>query len=265
MLSTNYTEEKTKHDLTLSIAISVWNEEVELERLLNRLCKLQGYYDEIVIQGDQGKVTDGVVSVIRKYQNKIPNFVYTEYPLNGDFASYKNNLLSTCTSSYIFLIDADEIPTDFLIIYTKELLSSSIDSDEGLIDCVAVPRANVVKGLTDDYVKQCGWKTAIIEPTEDDTEYFALYGIDTNNPVTLVNPFDYQMRIIRNSKEIRYTGRVHERITGFKTYSSLPPGHGQTTVYDKFIVNGDLSFCLFHVKDIERQKKQNEYYNTLVR
>jgi hypothetical protein len=42
--------------------------------------------------------------------------------------------------------------------------------------------------------------------------------------------------------------KVHERITGYDTFSSLPT---------------DEQWCLYHPKQIERQEKQNEYYEKI--
>jgi hypothetical protein len=41
---------------------------------------------------------------------------------------------------------------------------------------------------------------------------------------------------------------VHERIVGYNTLSILP---------------FEEEYCLYHPKDIERQRKQNEFYETI--
>ncbi len=63
-----------------------------------------------------------------------------------------------------------------------------------------------------------------------------------------INFPDYQWRIYKNIPTIKWINKVHERLNGFKIYSTLPP-------LDEF--------CLLHPKTIERQEKQNEFYNTL--
>jgi hypothetical protein len=56
------------------------------------------------------------------------------------------------------------------------------------------------------------------------------------------------MRICKNTPEIKWVNKVHERLDGFKTYTMLP----------------DVEyFALYHPKTIEKQEKQNSYYNTL--
>jgi hypothetical protein len=49
---------------------------------------------------------------------------------------------------------------------------------------------------------------------------------------------------------IKWEGNVHERIVGYKTTASLP---------------AEEEWSLYHIKDIERQRKQNDYYDTITR
>jgi hypothetical protein len=63
-----------------------------------------------------------------------------------------------------------------------------------------------------------------------------------------INFPDFQWRIYRNAPEIVWQNKVHEILTGYKTISYLPIAP---------------EYCLIHEKTIERQVKQNEYYNTL--
>ena len=64
-----------------------------------------------------------------------------------------------------------------------------------------------------------------------------------------VNWPDNQHRIFRNKPEIKWVNKVHEKIVGWKTYADLP--------------SEDDSYALYHIKDIDRQRKQNEFYSTL--
>jgi len=54
------------------------------------------------------------------------------------------------------------------------------------------------------------------------------------------------MRIIKNLPEIEWKNKVHEVIIGARVVADLPNG-----------------FELIHPKTIERQEKQNSYYDTL--
>lgn len=64
----------------------------------------------------------------------------------------------------------------------------------------------------------------------------------------IINLPDYQMRICKNIPEIKWVNKVHERIEGAKIFTQLP---------------AEEQFCLYHPKTIERQEKQNNYYETL--
>ena len=86
---------------SISYAISACNEHVELNRLLEQLSSSIRDEDEIVVQMDI-TATDEVKDVVNKY--KLMNYFY---PLNNDFATFKNNLSSLCTKYYVFQIDAD--------------------------------------------------------------------------------------------------------------------------------------------------------------
>lgn len=67
--------------------------------------------------------------------------------------------------------------------------------------------------------------------------------------VPIINSPDYQSRCFKNAEHIRWEGKVHERITGCKTYSHLPPQE-------------ELS--LYHHKTIDKQEQQNELYESII-
>ena len=201
----------------ISIAITVCNEYQELETLLDYLQEraLSPKY-EVVIQIDQDNHTKEVVSVILDRGIK-----HWFYPLNKDFASYKNELIKHCSGEYIFQVDADEIPNADLLSMLPGILESNPD-----VDVYLVPRINTVSGLTEEHIQKWRWNVE---------------GDRINFP-------DYQWRIYKNIPTIKWINKVHERLNGFKTYAPLP---------------AQDEFCLLHPKTIERQEKQNNFYNTL--
>jgi glycosyltransferase involved in cell wall biosynthesis len=201
----------------ISIAITVCNEYQELETLLDYLQEraLSPKY-EVVIQIDQDNHTKEVVSVILDRGIK-----HWFYPLNKDFASYKNELIKHCSGEYIFQVDADEIPNADLLSMLPGILESNPE-----VDVYLVPRINTVSGLTEEHIQKWRW---------------SVEGDRINFP-------DYQWRIYKNIPTIKWINKVHERLNGFKTYSTLP---------------AQDEFCLLHPKTIERQEKQNNFYNTL--
>ena len=95
------------------------------------------------------------------------------------------------------------------------------------VDVILVPRVNIVKGLTKEHIQRWGWHV---------------------NEQGWVNWPDPQWRIYKNVDYIKWENKVHEKLTGYKTISNLPV---------------DINFSLYHIKTIERQEQQNEYYSTL--
>ena len=95
------------------------------------------------------------------------------------------------------------------------------------VDLYRIARVNKVTGLTPEHIQKWGWM------------------VDSRGRV---NWPDVQWRIYRNDPRIKWEGKVHEKITGYNTHSILPL---------------EEEWALQHIKTIERQEKQNEYYDTL--
>jgi glycosyltransferase involved in cell wall biosynthesis len=207
--------------MKISYAITVCNELNEITSLINFLLPRIDKEDEVVIQYDSESVTKEVkdyLNVIGDLQKQI-NVI--TFPLNKDFASFKNNLKGNCNGDYIFQIDADEEPSEILLERLKRILEANN------VDIVFVPRVNTVNGLTSDHIQKWGWNL---------------------NDKGWVNWPDYQTRIYRNTPEVEWYGKVHERITGYNTFSNFP---------------AEESYSLYHHKEIERQEKQNNFYNNI--
>ena len=203
--------------MKLSYAITVCNEFVEIQRLLPFLIEHKREEDEIVVLFDKQAGTAEVWSYLQKLPIKVEAKSFKKH-----FADWKNYLTSMCEGDYIFQIDADEIPNLILMKHIPEV----IKSNEG-IDVVLVPRVNTVDGLTQDHITKWRWNV---------------------NEKGWVNWPDYQWRIYRNSNDIKWVNKVHEKLEGFKQYAGLP---------------AEEHYALHHPKDIERQEKQNAYYDTL--
>jgi hypothetical protein len=95
------------------------------------------------------------------------------------------------------------------------------------IDVILVPRLNMVEGLTQEHIQKWRWNV---------------------NEQGWVNWPDYQWRIYKNSDSIRWENKVHEKLVGFDTISNLPMVE---------------QLSLQHSKTIDRQERQNSYYETL--
>ena len=87
------------------MAITVCNEIQEITKLLNFLQLHIRKEDEIVIQYDESSVTDEVMDYLKLMDSMHENHKVVGFPLNKDFASFKNNLKSHCTKDYIFQVD----------------------------------------------------------------------------------------------------------------------------------------------------------------
>ena len=207
--------------MKISYAITVCNEAVEIQRLITFLLENKRNEDEIVILFDSKNGTNTVEEYLRSHSVN-SEFNWHKKEFNGHFADWKNYLTSLCSGDWIFQIDADEIPHQTLIEYLPEILESNPQNE-----VIRVPRVNTVFGLTEEYVRQWGWRV-------DDKGW--------------VNWPDFQWRIYKNHPKIQWKNKVHEVLEGFELYSNLHEVE---------------EFALYHPKDIERQVKQNNYYNTL--
>ena len=95
------------------------------------------------------------------------------------------------------------------------------------VDMLRIPRVNTVEGLTQEHIQKWGWNV---------------------NEKGWVNWADWQMRIYKNAPHIKWVNKVHEVLEGFKMHGMLPP---------------EEEWALYHPKTIDRQEKQNNYYDTL--
>jgi len=185
--------------MKISYAIPVCNEHVELENLLDFLENHIQVEDEVVVQCDKGNTTPEVYKVLdsERYSDGFRRQLKViEFPLNGHFSNFKNNLKEHCTGDWIFQIDADELPHESLLINLREVLKLNPTTEMFL-----VPRVNTVEGLTQEHVNQWRWNV---------------------NEKGWVNWPDYQTRIIQNNSKIKWQNKVHEQIVGISTKGALP-------------------------------------------
>lgn len=93
------------------------------------------------------------------------------------------------------------------------------------IDIFYLSRINIVEGITDEHIRKWGWRK------------------DENN---WINFPDKQGRLFKAG--LYWAGIVHEQIVGWHQYGMLPD---------------DSTFCIYHLKDIARQEKQNDLYSRI--
>ena len=203
--------------MKISYGITVHNEAEELQKLLEVLNENIDKEDEIVVcvDGDDEKVE----AVLGESLDSWQHYIVYKRKLDKDFSAQKNSVIEKSSGDYIFHIDADEYPNEILLQQLKEILTIND------VDLIWIPRVNTVDGYTQEDVQKWGWR------------------VTENN---WINYPDYQARVFRNHKDIRWTRPLHEYITGCKTYSHLPPQE-------------ELS--LYHPKTKEKQEQQNKFYN----
>jgi glycosyltransferase involved in cell wall biosynthesis len=210
--------------MNISFLITSHNESEELDLLLTKISnfiEINGRSDEIVILDDYSD-NKKTIEIINKFRDKS---TIVQHKLSGDFSEHKNFGLNFCKGEYVFAIDADEYPSDNLLVNLVDIISLNPD-----VDLFLIPRLNVVDGMTQNDINKWGWRVS----KQD--------GFDE----AVINFPDFQYRLHKNKPAIKWKGKLHERIDGFSAMSQFPP-------------IPDL--CLIHRKTIERQTKQNTFYN----
>ena len=207
--------------MKISYGITVHNEAEELKRLLEILYKTIDDTDEVVvcIDGEDDAVRFELDIYSKKFSDNFKPMKVYQRKLDGDFAAHKNSVIENSKGDYIFHIDADEYPNETLLQQLKQILEINE------VDLIWIPRVNTIEGMEHHHIQKWGWRV-----TESNW----------------VNYPDYQARVFRRDKNIRWTRPLHEYIIGCKTYAHLPPQE-------------ELS--LYHPKTIEKQEKQNMFYN----
>lgn len=202
----------------ITYAITVANEEVEFKRLVDSLLPYLISGEEIKVLADKNKVTENIYNICFDRKIEVNNFDF-----NGDFSAFKNRLLSMVKTEYIFQIDADEQIPPSLLTALRNIARS------GEYDCLAIPRINIVNGITEEHLSKYRW--------------------NINERGWIIFP-DFQVRCFKNNGLINWLGKVHEQVVGYKNIAAIqaePIEH----------------FCILHVKDIAKQEIQNSFYETL--
>lgn len=205
---------------SITYGITVNNEAEEVKKLLDILISSIDKTDEIVVMQDVTKENSDVTAILNSYGTKI---IRITSRLDGDFSAFKNNLISHATKKYLFQIDADEYPQEKLIENLKYFLLKNFK-----YDCFIVPRINIVEGITESDIKTWNWDV---------------------NEKQYVNFPDYQNRIFKLGKNIRWQNKIHEILVNFKRVKKMP--------------SKNEDYCLVHIKSIDRQRSQNAFYDSL--
>jgi len=215
--------------MKISYAITVCNEFLEIQRLVTFLLSHKRPQDEIVIQMDLS-----LDDLNTQPEEKKQVFAYIMKHQEQGHCRVIFNPLNRDFSSFKNHL-TQQCKGDYIFqidadeIPAEDLIQTLPEILElnPEMDIYLVPRVNTVEGLTPEHIAKWGWNVT-------DTGW--------------VNWPDFQWRIWKNKPEIKWVNKVHERLDGFKTYTMLP----------------DVEyFALYHPKTIDKQEKQNSYYDTL--
>jgi glycosyltransferase involved in cell wall biosynthesis len=212
--------------MKISYLITFSTESNSLKNLLDRITFHKCNNDEIVLLADSGNLGLETNGVLKEYLSReVSNVSYYEHNLNKDYSTHKNWGAQQCSGDYILQLDGDELPTETLLVNIKDI----IDANTG-IEAFWIPRINDFRGVTEEHAKKWNWRL-----TESPTY---------KRP--LVNWPDLQCRLFLNKPEIKWVGRLHERIEGNANFVYLP---------------FDEELALYHDKTIEKQIETNVRYN----
>jgi len=193
--------------MKISYAITVCNELVEIQRLINFLVENKRSKDEIVVLFDSINGTSSVEEFLRA-SSVNGEFNWFNYPFDGHFANMKNRLTDMCNGDYIYQIDADEMVSEYCLENLPQVLQYNF------VDVLLVPRINTVKGLTQEHIDKWGWRV---------------------NKKGWVNFPDPQFRIYRNNGKIKWKNKVHEVLEAHTSISQLPHEEPWCLIHEKTI------------------------------
>lgn len=209
--------------MKISYAITVCNELEEVKRLLDLLLANKREQDEIIILVDTTKANDQLASTLRHYEMHNLEHIVV---WAGNFEGHFADWKNKLTSycKGDYIFQIDA--DEYLHPDFIESLPTILETNPE-VDLYLVPRVNTVEGLTPEHIQKWAWR------------------VDSNG---WVNWPDWQHRIYRNSPEITWQNKVHEILAGHKKFAYLPQNE---------------EYALYHPKTIQRQEKQNDYYNKL--
>tara|TARA_B110000879_G_scaffold73619_1_gene102797 strand:+ start:552 stop:1181 length:630 start_codon:yes stop_codon:yes gene_type:complete len=209
--------------MKISYAITVCDEFLEIQRLLSLLLNNKRQQDEIVVLVDLSK--NKPTSELLSYLHEL-SFEDCITLIEDNFNRHFADWKNKLTKSCKgdYIFQIDaDEIPNISLIENLPVILESNPDNEVYL----VPRVNTVEGLTDEHIKIWRWNV---------------------NDKGWVNWPDYQWRIWKNKPEIKWKNKVHEVLEGHKSYATLP---------------SQEELALYHPKEISKQEKQNQYYNTL--
>jgi glycosyltransferase involved in cell wall biosynthesis len=205
--------------MTLSYLVTCKNDGAQLETLLSTLRSYSTDCECIVL--DDYSDNPETIDILNRIKSD-PFYTIIQHALNSHYGDHKNFGKTYCKGDYIFQIDSDEMPSEFLLTNVIDIIKVND------VELIWVPRINDFAGLTSEHAAMWGWKLTDYEDRK------------------IANFPDYQSRIFKNIPSIGWNRPLHEKIEGNKTVSFLP---------------AEYEFSLHHIKTIEKQIATNIRYN----
>ena len=210
--------------MKITYAVTACDEHKELQRLLSFLHDNIDPEDEIFVQLDAENATPAVINVCQTVFNRD-----SEVTFNYTYFALDKDFASFKNNLFSFCKGDFIFQIDADEMPSIELINNLKPLLESNPDneVYLVPRINTVEGLTTEHILKWGWR------------------LDEKGRVNFP---DYQWRIYKNCSYIKWKNKVHEVLEGHKTHAALP---------------AEDEWCLIHPKNIKRQEKQNNFYNSL--
>jgi glycosyltransferase involved in cell wall biosynthesis len=182
--------------MKITYTIGTHNEGEVIASLLNLLIPIAYNENDEVLIIDDYSTDEKTKEIINGYAQSNKTVSLMHHELNKDFATHKNFMTDKASGDFIFNIDADEFPSDYLLNNVKQIISTNSE-----VDLFIVPRINIVEDITEEDIKRYSWQI---------------------NDKSWINWPDFQSRIYKRCSNIRWKNCVHETITGYKQFAYLP-------------------------------------------
>jgi len=183
-------ENKRRPDQKYSVCMITYNDE---ECVRDTMENVTPYITDDFVITDGGS-TDKTISIIEEYDT---NLIHRKWADN--FEIQKNNSLAAANQEWRIWIDADET---YEPLFWNQLCWYIRDADTRGVDCINVPRINIVDGITPEFAEKQSWNLS----------YF-----------NWVNYPDYQQRVFKS--HCKFAGRTHERIINVKKDAAIVGVH----------------------------------------
>ena len=177
-------------DQKYSVCMITYNDE---ECIRDTMENVAPYITDDFVITDGGS-TDKTIDIIKEYD---VNLLHKKW--NDNFEIQKNYSLDHANQEWRIWIDADET---YEPIFWNQLVWYIRDAESRDVDCINVPRINIVHGLTPEFAEENSWNIS----------YF-----------NWVNYPDYQQRVFKS--HCKFAGRTHERIINVKKDAALVGVH----------------------------------------